>query len=95
VRRMDTTQLSQLIVALTGLITAVITLVKVLQHETIFRSTNDAVKSTNGAVIQATKAASEASQAAQSSQMLINTHLDALTAAAEAFAKQNLSKPPS
>lgn len=91
--RMDTTQLSQLIVALTGLVTAIITLVKVLQHETIFKSTDDAVKSTNGAVVRATQAASEAAQSAQASQLLINTHLDALTAAADAFAKQNLQKP--
>ena len=91
--RMDTTQLSQLIVALTGLITAIITLVKVLQHETIFQSTNDAVKSTNGAVIKAAQAASEASQSAQASQLLINTHLDSLTAAAGAFVKQSLQKP--
>ena len=90
---MDGTQLTQLVAALAALLTALATLIKVLQHDGIIKETAAGVRDTNGDVQQAKAQATAAADAAREAQRTINTHLDGLTAAAAAFAKGG-QKPP-
>jgi len=78
-------ELTQLIVAVTGLVTAFVTLFKVLQHDGIIKQTATQVTSTKASAEIGALAAAHADEQATAARETLETHLSALVDAAGAF----------